>query len=346
MKLKELVRPNIWNLNPYSCARSEFKGNASVFLDANENPFNSPFNRYPDPLQLKVKEKIAQIKDVLSENIFLGVGSDECIDMAYRTFCVPGVDNVVAMSPSYGMYEVCADINDIEYRKVNLTETFELDVDALINATDDHSKIIWLCSPNNPTGNAFDIERIKEVYDRFSGILIVDEAYIDFSSKGSMIKYIDELPRLIVLQTFSKAWGSAGVRLGVAYSNKEIIGIYSKVKYPYNVNILTQNYAIDMLENYKEVTDWVSKLLRNRLILKADLQKLSCVQKIYPTDANFMLVKVNDADALYDYLRNENIIVRNRNKIEKCLGCLRITVGTENENAELIAKITDYEGKE
>lgn len=346
MKLKELVRPNIWNLNPYSCARSEFKGNASVFLDANENPFNSPFNRYPDPLQLKVKEKIAQIKDVLSENIFLGVGSDECIDMAYRTFCVPGVDNVVAMSPSYGMYEVCADINDIEYRKVNLTETFELDVDALINATDDHTKIIWLCSPNNPTGNAFDIERIKEVYDRFSGILIVDEAYIDFSSKGSMIKYIDELPRLIVLQTFSKAWGSAGVRLGVAYSNKEIIGIYSKVKYPYNVNILTQNYAIDMLENYKEVTDWVSKLLRNRLILKADLQKLSCVQKIYPTDANFMLVKVNDADALYDYLRNENIIVRNRNKIEKCLGCLRITVGTENENAELIAKITDYEGKE
>ena len=345
MNLQALVRPNIWNLVPYSSARSEFTGAASVFLDANENPFNNPYNRYPDPLQQEVKALIAQLRGVAAGQIFLGVGSDECIDVVYRTFCRPGVDNVVAMSPSYGMYEVCADINDVEYRRVPLTDDFSLDADAMLATADERTKVMWICSPNNPTGNAFALDEIEAICSRFAGIVVVDEAYIDFSTRGSMLSCLDSLPNLIVMQTLSKAWGSASVRLGIAYASAEIIGIFNKVKYPYNINLLTQRYAIDRLERHSEVAAWVELLKANRQWLIEALGSLRCVKHIYPTDANFVLVRVSDADAIYDYLRAGGIIVRNRNRVEKCLGCLRITVGTAEENEILINALKEY-GKE
>ena len=345
MNLQALVRPNIWNLVPYSSARSEFTGAASVFLDANENPFNNPYNRYPDPLQQEVKALIAQLRGVAAGQIFLGVGSDECIDVVYRTFCRPGVDNVVAMSPSYGMYEVCADINDVEYRRVPLTDDFSLDADAMLATADERTKVMWICSPNNPTGNAFALDEIEAICSRFAGIVVVDEAYIDFSTRGSMLSCLDSLPNLIVMQTLSKAWGSASVRLGIAYASAEIIGIFNKVKYPYNINLLTQRYAIDRLERHSEVAAWVELLKANRQWLIEALGSLRCVKHIYPTDANFVLVRVSDADAIYDFLRAGGIIVRNRNRVEKCLGCLRITVGTAEENEILINALKEY-GKE
>ena len=345
MNLQALVRPNIWNLVPYSSARSEFTGAASVFLDANENPFNNPYNRYPDPLQQEVKALIAQLRGVAAWQIFLGVGSDECIDVVYRTFCRPGGDNVVAMSPSYGMYEVCADINDVEYRRVSLTDDFSLDADAMLATADERTKVMWICSPNNPTGNAFALDEIEAICSRFAGIVVVDEAYIDFSTRGSMLSCLDSLPNLIVMQTLSKAWGSASVRLGIAYASAEIIGIFNKVKYPYNINLLTQRYAIDRLERHSEVAAWVELLKANRQWLIEALGSLRCVKHIYPTDANFVLVRVSDADAIYDYLRVRGIIVRNRNRVEKCLGCLRITVGTAEENEKLINALKEY-GKE
>ena len=345
MKLQALVRPNIWNLVPYSSARSEFTGAASVFLDANENPFNNPYNRYPDPLQQEVKTLIAQLRDVSAGQIFLGVGSDECIDVVYRTFCRPGVDNVVAMSPSYGMYEVCADINDVEYRRVPLTDDFSLDADAMLATADERTKVMWICSPNNPTGNAFALDEIEAICSRFAGIVVVDEAYIDFSTGGSMLSRLSSIPNLIVMQTLSKAWGSASVRLGIAYASAEIIGIFNKVKYPYNINLLTQRYAIDRLERHSEVAAWVELLKANRQWLIEALGSLRCVKQIYPTDANFVLVRVSDADAIYDYLRAGGIIVRNRNRVEKCIGCLRITVGTAEENEILINALKEY-GKE
>ena len=345
MNLQALVRPNIWNLVPYSSARSEFTGAASVFLDANENPFNNPYNRYPDPLQQEVKDLIAQLRGVAAGQIFLGVGSDECIDVVYRTFCRPGVDNVVAIAPSYGMYEVCADINDVEYRRVPLNDDFSLNADALLAAADENTKVMWICSPNNPTGNAFALGEIEALCSRFRGIVVVDEAYIDFSTRGSMLSCLDSLPNLIVMQTLSKAWGSASVRLGIAYASAEIIGIFNKVKYPYNINLLPQRYAIDRLERHSEVAAWVELLKANRQWLIEALGSLRCVKHIYPTDANFVLVRVSDADAIYDYLRAGGIIVRNRNRVEKCLGCLRITVGTAEENEKLINALNEY-GKE
>ena len=279
MNLQALVRPNVWNLVPYSSARSEFTGAASVFLDANENPFNNPYNRYPDPLQQEVKALIAQLRGVAAGQIFLGVGSDECIDVVYRTFCRPGVDNVVAMSPSYGMYEVCADINDLEYRRVPLTDDFSLDADAMLATADERTKVMWICSPNNPTGNAFALDEIEAICSRFAGIVVVDEAYIDFSTRGSMLSCLDSLPNLIVMQTLSKAWGSASVRLGIAYASAEIIGIFNKVKYPYNISLLTQRYAIDLLKRHSEVTAWVKQLTANRQWLIEALGSLRCVKQ-------------------------------------------------------------------
>ena len=345
MNLDKLVRPNISKLTPYSSARNEFTGSASIFLDANENPYNEPFNRYPDPLQREVKKRLAAIKGVKPENIFLGVGSDEGIDLAYRIFCRPGIDNVVAIAPSYGMYEVCADINDIEYRRVSLDDNFNFDPDTLLAATDENTKLLWICSPNNPTGNAYPIEMILKTAQAFSGIVMVDEAYIDFSSKGSMIAYLDQCPNVIVLQTFSKAWGRAGLRLGVAYASPEIIDYYNKVKYPYNINAITQEKALEALENVAEEKAWVDELLDNRSLLAEALEKMSCVKHIYPSDANFLLIRVDNPDCLYNFLCNQGIIVRNRNRVEKCAGCLRITIGTKDENAQLINAINDYDRK-
>ena len=301
-ELKEIVRKNIYSLKPYSSARNEFKGEASIFIDANENPYDTPYNRYPDPLQLQVKEKISALKGVAVENIFLGVGSDEPIDLLYRIFCEPQKDNVVALEPTYGMYAVCADINNVEYRTVSLKENYQFSAEELLAATDDNSKIIWLCSPNNPTGNALDAAEIEKVLKNFSGIVAVDEAYIDFSSQPSYLKVLKEYPNMVVLQTFSKAWGSAGVRLGMAFASEEIIKIFNKVKYPYNVNILTQRYAIKLLDNFSQIEKKVKAILKNREKLQKQLTKVKCIKDVYPTDANFILVKTIDSDAIYKYL--------------------------------------------
>ena len=318
--LNKLLRPNIRQLKPYSSARNEFKGEASVFLDANENPFNPPYNRYPDPLQWEVKEKIAQIKGVSPENILLGVGSDEPIDLLFRAFCRPGINNVVAIDPTYGMYKVCADINDVEYRPVVLNEDFDFSPDKLLDACDENTKLIFLCSPNNPTGNALSVTKIVEVLTRFSGIVIVDEAYIDFSSQPSFLKKLNEYPNLVVLQTFSKAWGSAGIRLGMAFASSEIISIFNKIKYPYNINKLTQEHALILLSHQDQVRLWVKELIDERNELARQLAAFSFINKIYPSDANFLLVKTNDAQRLYNYLVTKGIIVRNRSNITLCMG--------------------------
>ena len=340
--LNKLLRPNIRQLKPYSSARNEFKGEASVFLDANENPFNPPYNRYPDPLQWEVKEKIAQIKGVSPENILLGVGSDEPIDLLFRAFCRPGINNVVAIDPTYGMYKVCADINDVEYRPVVLNEDFDFSPDKLLDACDENTKLIFLCSPNNPTGNALSVTKIVEVLTRFSGIVIVDEAYIDFSSQPSFLKKLNEYPNLVVLQTFSKAWGSAGIRLGMAFASSEIISIFNKIKYPYNINKLTQEHALILLSHQDQVRLWVKELIDERNELARQLAAFSFINKIYPSDANFLLVKTNDAQRLYNYLVTKGIILRNRSNITLCMGCIRITVGTSEENQILLDALKEY----
>lgn len=336
MNLQQLVRKNVWNMKAYSSARDEFKGEASVFLDANENPLNDKYNRYPDPLQWALKEKIAKIKNTIPEKIFLGNGSDEPIDLVIRVFCEPRIDNVVAIDPTYGMYQVCADVNDVEYRKVLLDDNFDLDAQRLLDKTDANTKLIYLCSPNNPTGNLLNREEIEKILKAFSGIVIVDEAYIDFASEETWISQLDKYPNLVVLQTFSKAWGLAAVRLGMAFAAPEIIKLFNKVKYPYNVNILTQNYVNSELDKLELRKEWVKELLKGRDYLNAELAKLPYVGKIYPTDANFILIKVEDANGLYKKLADKGVIVRNRNSVSLCAGCLRITVGTENENKTLI----------
>ena len=333
--IKFLVRPNILALAPYSCARDEFKGEASVYLDANENPYDNGTNRYPDPLQQEVKKLLAPLKGVVTEQIFLGNGSDEAIDLVYRIFCRPGMDNVVAPAPTYGMYQVCADVNDIEYRAIPLKQDYQLDIDSMRKAIDVNTKVIWLCSPNNPTGNVFAKEDILWFLDNSNSIVVVDEAYIDFSDKATMVEMLEKYPNLIILQTFSKAWGQAAIRLGIALASKEIIALFNKVKYPYNVNILTQKQAIKVLEDVKKKEQQVAEILEQRAILKDLLLSLTCVEEVYPSDANFLLVKVNDANGIYKYLQDKGIIVRNRNRVTLCQNCLRITVGTPIENAEI-----------
>lgn len=336
MNLETVVRPNILALAPYSCARDEFKGEASVYLDANESPYNNGVNRYPDPLQPEVKRLLSPLKGVRQEHIFLGNGSDEAIDLIYRIFCQPRVDNVVAISPSYGMYQVCADVNDIEYRAVPLTADFQLDRQALVDRVDARTKVIWICSPNNPTGNAFALEEIDWFLQKFPNkIVVVDEAYIDFSSKPSLLTVLDKYENLIVMQTLSKAWGQAAIRCGIAYASPEIIAFFNKVKYPYNVNLLTQQQAVKVLSNPEKQRRQVEEILAQRDVLRELLSMLPCVEKIYPSDANFLLVKVVDANAMYLALQQRGIIVRNRNKVQLCQGCLRITVGTPEENAAL-----------
>lgn len=344
-RLEELVRDNIYRLTPYSSARSEFKGDASVFVDANENPYDTLYNRYPDPLQTELKQKLSALKGVPAGNIFLGVGSDEAIDLLYRIFCEPRRDNVVAIDPTYGMYGVCADINEVEYRTVRLDDKFDIDIDALFASVDDATKIIWLCSPNNPTGNSLSVGRVKEVISRFGGIVVLDEAYIDFSATPSMLGELHNWPNLVILQTFSKAWGSAGVRLGMAFADKAIIDIFNKVKYPYNINVLTQRYAVKLLDKAPSVKRRVEGIIRNRGVLEKLLSKCSCIKKIYPSDANFLLVSTTGAKEIYDYLVDTGIIVRNRHGITLCDECLRITVGTRDEIRLVAAALAAYDKK-
>jgi histidinol-phosphate aminotransferase len=342
-ELNKLVRPNIWALEPYSCARDEFKGRAAhVFLDANENPYNDPINRYPDPLQEKLKEQLAPFKHVRPSQIFLGNGSDEAIDLVYRIFCNPGKDNVVAIAPTYGMYKVCADINDVEYRGVPLSEDWQLDAKALLNAADANTKVIWICSPNNPTGNDFSREAIREVLTGFSGMVVIDEAYSDFSALPPFRDVLDIYPNLVVLNTFSKAWASAAIRLGMAFASEEVIGLFNRVKYPYNVNLLTQERASAVLDDYEHVEGWMNQIKREREHVLPALSELPIVLKVFPTDANFVLVRVTDANSIYRYLIDLGIVVRNRHRVQLCQDCLRITIGTRQENNELLGALRFY----
>lgn len=342
-ELSKLVRPNIWALEPYSCARDEFKGKeAHVFLDANENPYNDPINRYPDPLQEKLKERLAPLKGVRPSQIFLGNGSDEAIDLVYRIFCNPKEDNVVAIAPTYGMYKVCADINDVEYRSVLLSEDWQLDTKALLNACDAKTKVIWICSPNNPTGNDFPREEIHKVLTNFDGIVVVDEAYCDFSTNQPFRSLLDNYPNLIVLNTFSKAWASAAIRLGMAFASEEIIVLFNKVKYPYNVNLLTQEKASALLSDLATIDNWLAQIRREMANVLPALAELPIVLKVYPTDANFVLVKVTDANDIYHYLIEKGIVVRNRTRVQLCKDCLRITIGNRQENNELLGALRFY----
>lgn len=313
-----------------------------MFLDANENPYNKPFNRYPDPLQRDLKKEIAKVKRVPEENIFLGNGSDEAIDLPYRIFCRPGIDNVVAIEPTYGMYRVCADTNDVEYRPVMLDDKYQMDADKVLAACDANTKLIWICSPNNPTGNNIDREQIEKVLNGFDGIVIVDEAYSDFSDQRPFRLDLAQHPNIIVLNTFSKAWGCAAIRLGMAFASKEIIALYNKVKYPYNVNMLTQQQATNALSSRKDIEDWVRLLLQERTRMMRAFLDLPICEKVYPSDANFFLAKMSDAQAIYDYLVDKGIIVRNRTRVTLCNECLRITIGTKSENTELLGALRSF----
>lgn len=341
--LQQLVRRNILALKPYSSARDEYKGaSASVFLDANENPYNAPYNRYPDPLQWEVKEMLAPLKGVAPEQIFLGNGSDEAIDLAFRVFCEPGTDNVVAIAPTYGMYKVCADINDVEYRPVMLDDGFSLDASKLLAAADAHTKMIFLCSPNNPSGNDLQREEIAKVAEDFPGIVVIDEAYSEFSRQKPFREELAKYPNIIVLNTFSKAWGCAAIRLGMAFASPGIIGMFNKVKYPYNVNLLTQRQAIEMMRQRFDADKRVRILLQERPQVMTAFAELPVCEKVYPTDANFFLARVKGADEVYAFLVRQGIIVRNRSKIELCGNCLRVTIGTPQENNRLLAALRSY----
>ena len=329
------MRPNIRAMQPYSSARDEFHGSASVFLDANENPYNAPYNRYPDPMQWRLKERISEIKGVPVASIFLGNGSDEPIDLLLRAFCEPGKEKMLTTDPTYGMYQVAAEVNNVACVKVPLRDDFSLDLPALLARIDDATKLIYLCSPNNPTGNSLGHDVIREVLRHFRGIVVVDEAYIDFSAGPSFLRELGEWPNLVVLQTLSKAWGCAAIRLGMAFASPEIIGVLNKIKYPYNVNLLTQEKALELLDEDR-MHRQLAQILQERTRLCRDLSAIPLVRRIYPTDANFLLVDVGDADGVYHKLVEEGIIVRNRNRVTLCRGCLRITVGTPEEDDRLL----------
>jgi histidinol-phosphate aminotransferase len=330
-------------MKPYSSARDEFHGDATTFLDANENPFDSGINRYPDPMQWEVKKLLGEIKGCDPRRIFLGNGSDEAIDLLMRAFCVPGVDNIVSIDPSYGMYEVAANVNDLEIRKQSLGEDFDINVEALLALTDNNTKLIYLCSPNNPTGNSLSTEKVLELIRRFDGLVVVDEAYIDFSPLPSFVSRLSEFPNLVILQTLSKAYGAAGIRMGIAMASEEIIGVLNKIKYPYNINILTQRRAIELLSNREEFERQLNAIVSERDKLGEALKELRCVKTVFPSHANFFLTRVTDANGIYQYLVDKGIIVRNRTNVSLCAGCIRITVGTPAENALLIDTLKEYE---
>jgi histidinol-phosphate aminotransferase len=342
--ITKLVRENVLNLKPYSSARDEYTGQGGIFLDANENPFNEPYNRYPDPLQRQLKQKIGEIKNIPEKKIFIGNGSDEAIDILIRVFCEPGKDNIVTLDPSYGMYKVCADINNVQTKMVKLEEDFTLDFSRLKAVVDTNTKLVFICSPNNPTGNSFNNEKLIDFTATFNGIVIVDEAYIDFSPRKSLLENLSPLQNLVVLQTLSKSWGLAGIRLGMAFANDPIIDMMTKIKYPYNVNLLTQQFALKTLEQEKHVQEkWLKDLLDEKTYLQERLKKLSYVKTIYPSDANFWLIQVTDADYIYNYLIKKKIIIRNRSNVTRCEGCLRITVGNGQENDRLMSALKEIE---
>lgn len=341
--LNNLVRKNILELKAYSSARDEYKGlRANVFLDANENPYNAPINRYPDPLQQDVKKKISALKSVPVENMFLGNGSDEAIDIIFRVFCTPKCDNVVSIEPTYGMYEVCANINDVEYRKVLLDDKFDFDADSLLGACDENTKVIFVCSPNNPTGNNLSRNQIERLLVEFQGIVVIDEAYSDFSTERPFRLDLGKYPNLIVLNTFSKAWGCASIRLGMAYASAEIIQLFNKVKYPYNVNLLTQEKALEVLSDITKIHQRINAIVESRNNLIDAFSQLPICSRVYPTDANFFLAKVCDANQIYNYLIDKGIVVRNRHNITLCNDCLRITIGSNEENRLLLSALRQY----
>jgi histidinol-phosphate aminotransferase len=344
--LQNILRENIKNLVPYSSARDEFKGEASVYLDANENSYGSPldtnYNRYPDPLQFKVKTRLSEIKGVPPRNIFLGNGSDEAIDVLFRSFCRPGIDNVITVPPTYGMYEVSANINDIAIRKINLNPDYQLDMEGIAEAIDENTKMIFICSPNNPTGNSINRADIETILANFEGLVVIDEAYINYSRQKTFIQELTEYANLVVLHTLSKAWGLAGLRLGMAFASEEIIEVMNKVKPPYNINEASQQLALEALQNVDIINGWIKETVSEREKLIKDLASLDIIIKIYPSDANFILAKTTDASGIYKFLVDKGIIVRDRSKVELCEGSLRITVGTPEENKILIDNLKNF----
>ncbi len=345
-ELNKLIRPNVRNLTPYSSARDEFKGEASVFLDANENSLGSPlvkwYHRYPDPMQWKVKEKLGVIKNVNPSRIFLGNGSDECIDLLYRAFCNPGKDNVIICPPTYGMYEVSAQVNDVEIRKAPLLDDFQLNLAHIEQLVDSQTKVIWLCSPNNPTGNSLNLHDMEFVLNNFDGLVVVDEAYINFARQASVVKWLNEYPNLVVMQTLSKAWGLAGLRLGMMFAAEEIIGVINKIKPPYNIGQHTQDLVLKALDEVGQVNDMIRTLADMREALAEVLEQMAIVKKVFPSDANFLMVQMEDARAVYEFLLTKGIVVRDRSKVILCEGSLRITIGTEAENTRLVDALADY----
>ncbi len=342
MDLQSLLRENIKTLKPYSTARDEFKGTADVYLDANENPFSSAYNRYPDPLQKKLKERIGELKSISASQIFLGNGSDEAIDLIIRAFCEPGKDSILITEPTYGMYAVCAGINNVPIKKVTLTEGFDLDLESIKKKLDDTVKIIFLCSPNNPSGNLLSENKITYLLKSFEGIVVVDEAYIDFANTSGFLPALSSYPNLIILQTLSKAWGLAGLRLGMAFAPTEIINVLNKIKYPYNINSITQQVVLEKLTSVVTKNQQVKEILEQRNKLVQELNNLSVVLKIYPSDANFILVKMTQAKNIYEYLTSQSIIVRDRSSVTLCANCLRITVGKEIENKKLVEALNKF----
>ncbi len=340
--IDQLVRSNILGLKPYTSARTEYKGVADIFLDANENPYETGMNRYPDPLQQKLKNKIADHKNVHPQNIFLGNGSDEVIDLLIRIFCEPKEDHIITLPPTYGMYKVSADIANVGVKEIPLDSSFQPDTGQILASANAFSKLLFVCSPNNPTGNLIGLDRIKHLVEGFNGIVVVDEAYIDFAEEGTTLSLVNEYTNLVVMQTFSKAWGLAGIRLGMAFTNSSIIHYLNKVKPPYNINSLTQKAALVALERNKNKNIWVKEITKEREKLIKELSQFSFIQKIFHSDTNFLLVEVNDPDSMYQYLIRQKIIVRNRSKTLNCEGCLRFTVGTPEENQSLIQSLKAY----
>ena len=342
-RIESLVRPNIRAMVPYSTARDEFKGVAEVFMDANESPFDNGYNRYPDPSQARLKRRIAEIKGVDVQNIFIGNGSDEAIDLCFRIFCNPGLDNAIAIAPSYGMYSTCAAVNDVEMREVLLNDDFSLPVERLLDAADNNSKLLFICSPNNPTGNVFPREEIERILQEFDGMVVLDEAYIDFADEPGMLRSLENWPNLIILQTLSKAWGMAGLRAGLAFASNYVMRLFAQVKYPYNINVATLSAVEKLLK--AGVDDRVKLIKEQRAFMERKLSGMECVWRVYPSQANFLLVQVDNAADLYNYLLGEGIIVRDRSRMPLCDNTLRITVGTPQENVRLLRAIAEYDIK-